>query len=77
MTQMILDIGDHTMIPELKKILKRISGIDKIQVIRDTNRKKTNRDTFINDFREAVGQAKDFKEGKIEFGTWEEMINEL
>ncbi len=77
MTQIVLSISDQTIIPGLKKVLGRIGGVEKVQVIKEPKEKASHRQQFLDGFREAVGQVKDFKEGKMEFGTWEEMMNEL
>ena len=61
--------------PNLRKVLSRIGGVEKVNVIRETRRKPSGRQAFLDDFRHAVGQVKEFKEGKTNFGTWEEMIS--
>ena len=48
-----------------------------MQVVRKPVQKASRREKFLGEFREAVGQAKDFKEGKVAFGTWEDMMDEL
>lgn len=35
------------------------------------------RQKFLDNFRHAVKQAKDFKEGNVEFATWEDLMDEL
>ncbi len=77
MTQIVLNISDQSIVPELKKVLSRIGGVEKVQVVRKSVEKQTKRQKFLGDFRNAVSQAKDFKDEKIEFGTWEDMMNEL
>ncbi|MBR1468551.1 MAG: hypothetical protein IJ605_00320 [Prevotella sp.] len=77
MTQMILNISDRSIVPGLKKVLSHVGGVEKVQVVRNTAHKSSRREKFLGEFREAVGQVKDFKEGKTIFGTWEDMMNEL
>lgn len=76
MTQMVINISDRSLVPELKKVLGRMGGIEHIQVIRPTTQ-PSKRKKFLAEFTHAVSQAKDFKEGKTEFSTWEEMMDEL
>ena len=77
MTQIVLSISDHSLVPGLKKVLSRIGGIEKVQVVRESAKKPSKRQKFLGEFRHAVEQVKDFKEGKVEFCTWEDMVNEL
>ena len=35
MTQIVLSISDQTIIPGLKKVLGRIGGVEKVQVIKE------------------------------------------
>ena len=77
MTQLVLNISDHSIVPGLRKVLSRIGGVEKVQMVRQTAQKKSRREKFLSEFRNAVSEAKDFKEGKVEFGTWEDMMNEL
>lgn len=77
MTQIVLNISDNSLIPGLKKVLGRIGGIEKVQVIKKPEQKESRRKKFIGEFTNAVGQVKEFKEGKMEFSTWEEMMNEI
>lgn len=77
MTQIVLNISDRSIVPGLKKVLSHVGGVEKVQVVRKPVRKASRREKFLGEFREAVGQAKDFKEGKVAFGTWEDMMNEL
>ena len=77
MTQIVLNISDKSIVPGLRKVLSRIGGVEKVNVIREKKKKPSGRQAFLSDFRHAVGQVKEFKEGKMDFGTWEEMMNEL
>lgn len=77
MTQMVLNISDRSIIPGLRKVLSRIGGVEKVNVIRETRKKPSGRQAFLGDFRHAVEQVKEFKEGKMDFCTWEEMMNKL
>ena len=77
MTQMVLSISDRSIIPGLRKVLSRIGGVEKVNVVREPKRKPSDRQAFLGDFRHAVGQVKEFKEGKMDFCTWEDMMNEL
>ena len=77
MTQIVLNISDKSIVPGLKKVLSHMGGVEKVQVVRKPVQKKSRREKFLGEFREAVAQAKDFKDGKTTFGTWEEMMNEL
>jgi len=77
MTQLVLNISDRSIVPGLRKVLSRIGGVEKVQMVRQTAQKKSRREKFLCEFRNAVSEAKDFKEGKVEFGTWEDMMNEL
>ena len=77
MTQLVLNISDRSIVPGLRKVLSRIGGVEKVQMVRQTAQKKSHRENFLSEFRSAVSEAKDFKEGKVEFGTWEDMMNEL
>ncbi|MBR6494991.1 MAG: hypothetical protein IKT22_07000 [Prevotella sp.] len=61
----------------LRGKVSHVEGIENVQAVRKSGRKVSRREKFLEEFREAVGQAKDFKEGKVEFGTWENLINEL
>ena len=63
--------------PGLRKVLSRIGGVEKVNVVREAKKKPSGRQAFLDDFSHAVGQVKEFKEGKIDFCTWEEMMNEL
>jgi len=58
-------------------VLGRIGGVEKVQIIKDSSAKASKREKFLEEFEHAVGQAKDFKDGKIEFSTWEEMMHEI
>ena len=77
MTQIIENVSDHSIVPGLRKVLSRIGGVEKVRVVKEKAKKPTARQRFLDELRHAVGQAKDFKEGKVEFGTWEGMMNEI
>ncbi len=77
MTQIVLNISDRSIVPGLKKVLSHMGGVEKVQVVRKPVQKKSRREKFLGEFREAVAQTKGFKDGKTTFGTWEEMMNEL
>ena len=77
MTQMVLNISDRSIIPGLKAVLKRVSGVEGMRVVNEPQKRKSKREQFLSEFREAVGKAKNFKEGKTQFATWEEMMDEL
>lgn len=77
MTQMVLTISDRSIVPGLRKVLSRIGGVEKVNVVKESKKKPSVRQTFLGDFRHAAGQVKEFKEGKMDFCTWEEMMNEL
>lgn len=74
MTQMVLNISDRSLVPQLKKVLGRMGGIEQIQIVR-THTQPSKRQKFLAEFTHAVQQTKDFKEGKATFNTWEEMMN--
>lgn len=77
MTQVVLSISDKSILPGLRNILSRVSGVEMVKVVRDSSTKPTKREKFLNDFRKAVSSAKELKEGKTQFKAWEEMIDEL
>ena len=77
MTQIVVNVSDSSIVPGLRKVLSRIGGVEKVQVVREKPRKPSARQRFLGELRHAVGQAKDFKEGKVEFSTWEEMMTEI
>ena len=77
MTQIVLSISDRSIVPGLKKVLGRIGGVEKVQVVKAPAEKQTQRQKFLSKFSHSVGQVRDFKAGKVEFGTWEDMMNEL
>lgn len=76
MTQLLLNISDKTILPSLKSVLKRMDGVEKVSVVRQS-RQASKRKAFLDEFSEAVREAKNFKEGKTNFGSWEDMMNEL
>ena len=77
MTQIVVNVSDHTIVPGLKKVLSRIGGVEKVQVVRERGKQPSCRRKFLDNFRHAVKQAKDFKEGNVEFATWEDLMDEL
>ena len=77
MTQIFLNISDRSIVPGLKKVLSHIGGIEKVQVVTKNGRNISQREKFLGGFREAVSQTKDFKDGKMTFSTWEDMMNEI
>lgn len=77
MTQMLVNISDKSIVPGLRKVLTRIGGVEKVQVLRATRPRPTRRDKFLSEFQKAVQETKDFKDGKTELNTWEEMMHEL
>ena len=77
MTQIVLSVSDNSLVPGLRKVLGRIGGVDKVQIIKESTKKPTNRERFLNEFSNAVSHLKDFKEGKMDYCSWEEMMNEL
>lgn len=74
MTQHVLNISDSSLVPGLKMVLSRLGGVEEVHEIKDY---ETSEESFEADFREAVAHAKDFKDGKMKFATWEETMNEL
>lgn len=77
MTQMILNISDNSILPGLRRVLSRVNGVERVSIIREKKARLTKHEKFIKDFRHAIGEAKAFKDGKTQFNTWEEMMNEL
>ena len=76
MTQVVLNISDRSILSGLKTVLTRMKGIESIRVLK-SQPEKTKRQEFLGDFREAVRSAKDFKEGRVQYASWEEMTDEL
>lgn len=74
---MILNVTDKSILPGLRKILSRVEGVERVKVVREKSPKQTKREKFLKEFRTAVGNAKEFKEGKQQFSTWEDLMNEL
>ena len=77
MTQVIINVSDKSIVPGLRKILSRVEGVEKVKVVKELKSPLSKREKFLKDFRHAVAQAKEFKEGNTTFSTWEEMMNEL
>ena len=77
MTQIVLKISDRSIVSDLRKVLSRIGGVEDVKVIHETKAPSSKRQKFLGEFRHAAQQAKDFKEGKVSFGSWEDMMNEL
>ena len=76
MTQLVITLKDQSYLPNIRRIVKSLVGVEKITTAKPADKPAT-RKKFLGEFRHAVAQAKDFKDGNTEFGTWEEMMNEL
>ena len=76
MTQLVITLKDQSYLPNIRRIVKSLVGVEKVSTAKKTA-VPTNRKQFLDEFRHAVAQTKDFKEGKTNFGTWEDMMNEL
>ncbi len=77
MTQIVLSISDNSILPGLRNILSRLQGVECVKVIREKEVSKIKIKEDLVDFRHAIESAKEFKDGKTEFATWEELMNEL
>ena len=51
--------------------------LEAANVLIDYKNHHSKRQKFLDNFRHAVKQAKDFKEGNVEFATWEDLMDEL
>ena len=74
MTQLVITLKDQSYLPNIRRIVKSLVGVEKV---RTKSAVPVKRNKFHEEFRHAVAQTKDFKEGKTSFGTWEDMMNEL
>jgi hypothetical protein len=76
MTQLVITLKDQSYLPNIRRIVKSLVGVEKVSTAKPAA-KPTAHKKFLGEFRHAVAQTKDFKAGNVEFGTWEEMMNEL
>lgn len=74
MTQLVITLKDQSYLPNIRRIVKSLEGVEKVST---KSTIPVKRKKFLDEFRHAVAQTKDFKEGKTSFGTWEDMMNEL